>query len=142
MTLIDLYDYADSNDYAVYHCGRLRKKAACMMHENQDYILLNLNKLPTEAEERQVLAEEIGHCQYNAFYYLDAQSAQVSWAESRARRWAVQALMPFEDLRKAYAKADTLTDMAEFLEVDEDFIMAAVNYYEQRGLLLKHRQTY
>ena len=87
--------------------------------------------MTTTAEERVHLAHEIGHCKtgsfYNKFSKLDVREKH----ERRANIYAVQYLMPLDEIMDAYRHGcREIWDMAEHFGVTEDFAKFALIYYK------------
>jgi Zn-dependent peptidase ImmA (M78 family) len=53
--------------------------------------------------------------------------------EQRARAWAFNTLAPFDKIIEAYEKGYVSTyEMAEYLNVTEDFLKEAILYYQNK----------
>lgn len=82
------------------------------------------------AEERVHLGHELGHCITGSFYNIYAALDCRQRHENRADKWAVQQLIPVEDLDEALADGcSELWELAERFGVTEDFVKKAVCYY-------------
>ena len=80
-----------------------------------------------------ILAEEIGHYETSVGDILDQTDASNRRQERAARKWAYEEILPIENILFAARDGHTeLWDMAEYLEVDEDFLKGALKHY---GLL-------
>ena len=79
------------------------------------------------------LAEEIGHYETSVGNILEQDDANNRRQENVARKWAYEEILPLENI--LFAAQDghkEIWDMAEYLEVDEDFLKGALKHY---GLL-------
>ena len=84
----------------------------------------------TTARKTCVLAEEIGHCLTTVGNILSQNSIGALQQEHRARVWAFKKLLPAEEIvRAAEAGYTQVYEMAEFLDVDEEFLRDCLIYY-------------
>ena len=83
--------------------------------------------------ERQVkehAAHEVGHCVKGAFYNISSPLDVVSQHEYRADKWAIEKLVPRDQLIGQIRKNnDSLYLLAEHFGVTEDFIRKACLHY-------------
>lgn len=81
-------------------------------------------------QERVHMGHELGHCVTGSFYNRYAAIDCRQRHENRANKWAIQHLIPVEDLDDAVAHGCTeLWELAERFGVTEDFAKKAVCYY-------------
>ena len=81
-------------------------------------------------QERVHLSHELGHCITGSFYNIHAAIDCRQRHENRANKWAVQALIPVEELDDAIAEGCTeVWELAERFQVTEDLIRKAVCLY-------------
>lgn len=81
-------------------------------------------------QERVHLGHELGHCVTGSFYSIHTAIDCRQRHENKADKWAIQALVPVEDLDAAIAGGCTeLWELAERFDVTEDFIKKAVCFY-------------
>lgn len=77
-----------------------------------------------------VLAEELGHCLTTVGNILSQDSIDAVKQEHRARKWAYQKVVPVDRIIEAVGKGNvTLWDMAEYLDVDEEFLRDCLMHY-------------
>lgn len=77
-----------------------------------------------------VLAEELGHYHTTSGDILDQTSLDNQKQELKARRWAYEKIIPIENIRFAINDGHIeIWDMAEYLNVDENFLKDALRYY-------------
>ena len=97
-------------------------------------IALNYDNIGTYIEEKCVLAEELGHYYYDATYSLYCQDLQViSKQERKAKKWAYNVLVPYEDLHRAIKNGlTTVYSLANYFEVTEAFISKCVAFYIEK----------
>lgn len=76
------------------------------------------------------LAEEIGHYETSCGNILDQDDVINRKQERRARQWAYKKLLPIENIQFAASDGYTqIWEMAEYLDVDEEFLREALIYY-------------
>jgi len=114
-------------------------------YDNRTDKLIALNScLQTQTELACVLAEELGHYYTSCGNLLTDPSINntvIRQQENRAKRWATKRLISIKSIIKAYeAGCCSIYEMAEYLEVTEEFLNSAfINYaaiygkYKERG---------
>jgi hypothetical protein len=88
------------------------------------------SSIETNAKKCCVLAEELGHYEVNVGDILDQNDTNNRRQERAARRRAYEKLLPVENI--LFAAQDghkEIWDMAEYLDVDEEFLRDALKYY-------------
>lgn len=88
------------------------------------------SSIETSAKKCCVLAEELGHYEVNVGDILDQNDTNNRRQERAARRRAYEKLLPVENI--LFAAQDghkEIWDMAEYLDVDEEFLRDALKYY-------------
>lgn len=94
-------------------------------------------------EKAAVLAEELGHHLTAAGCILDQSVTTNRKQELRGRIWAYNRLIGLTGILKAYrAGCRNCYEMAECLDVPEDFLRDAINYYRGRYGLFSHIDNY
>ena len=96
MNLDGLYKFAEDNEIYIDDFPLHELKACSIPHA----IAINSQKVKTERETREVLAHELGHHMRNAFYNISSTYETRSRQEERAIRWAVQMLIPADEIKK------------------------------------------
>lgn len=88
------------------------------------------SSIETHAKKCCVLAEELGHYEVNVGDILDQDNINNRRQERAARRRAYEKLLPVENILFAARDGHTeLWDMADYLDVDEEFLKEALMYY-------------
>jgi hypothetical protein len=83
-----------------------------------------------DVAERVHLSHELGHCVTGSFYNIHAAVDCRQRHENRANKWAIQTLIPVEELDDAIACGCTeVWELAERFRVTEDFIRKTVCWY-------------
>ena len=130
MNLLELYDIAAENGVDVDHL-KLKTMKAFSVPGN---IVIDLSQLPTLAELKVCLSHELGHELRSAFYNIRNTLETRERQEERANRWAVENLIPVEDLKAAVESGcKTTYELAEYFDVTEDFIREACRIHKLEG---------
>lgn len=122
----DLLMECDNLDVEVYEKDHMKNKG--LYGDNVIWI----NKLlPSIIEKCCVLAEEIGHHHTTAGDIFDQSSSENRKQELRARGWAYERLLPFSKIIQAHNLHITNRyELADFLNVTEDFLEDALDWYK------------
>ena len=108
-----LYAFADEIGISVYNIGVSdQKKAVCLYVSEEDIksIAIDKSRIETSAEEKMILAEEIGHFETGAFYLLETDTNSSRHrinrrkAEYKAKVWSIKKLLPAHVLQNAIGK--------------------------------------
>ena len=92
-----------------------------------------IDKNLTEADKACVLAEELGHHATTYGNIIDQSSVMNRNQERRARVWAYYLMLQFEDIIGAYEHGcQNRYDIAEYLNISEEFLQDAINYYKDK----------
>lgn len=92
-----------------------------------------INSNMPECRRYCTLAEEIGHYETSVGDILDQDDVNNRRQENVARKWAYEEILPLENILFAVQDGHKeIWDMAEYLEVDEEFLKGALKHY---GLL-------
>lgn len=92
-----------------------------------------IDKNLTEADKACVLAEELGHHATTYGNIIDQSSVINRKQERRARVWAYYLMLQFEDIIRAYEHGcQSRYDIAEYLNISEEFLQDAINYYKDK----------
>lgn len=135
MTVYELYDLADRMHVEVDAFELRRHEALSIMDDGMCYIAIDPFKLTSSADEKTKLAHELGHCATGAFYNQYSPSDLIGRYERRADKWAINQIIPKDELDAAVAEGRTeIWELAEYFNVTERFMRLAVCWYE-RGTL-------
>ena len=89
--------------------------------------------LETSADRSAILAEELGHHYMTIGDIMDQTDTGNRKQELRARIWAYNRLIGLQGLISAYKHGCTNRyEAAEYLDVTEEFLEEAVNYYHSK----------
>ena len=90
-------------------------------------------RLSTNKERKCVLAEELGHYFTSIGDILNLKIENNRKQEIRARNWAIQKLVPFEELILAHQEGYVnVYELAEYFDVTEDFMREAILFYQNK----------
>ncbi|RXI55258.1 hypothetical protein DP122_04955 [Clostridium tetani] len=128
MSYDTLLDEAFNNDIMVKEIDLKTKDGLCYGNR----IAINKN-LTTNREKRCILAEELGHFYTTVGDITDQSNIVNLKQEVRARRWSYEKLIGIIDLVNAYNNGarDKYT-LADYLNVTEEFLEEAINYYKTK----------
>lgn len=109
-----------------------------------DGVILIDKRIVIATEKICILAEEMGHYHTSTGDILDQTDVRNRKQELRARQWAYQCLIPLDRIVQAHhARISGRYDLAEFLEVTEEFLQSAIDRYtEKYGLSVKVDEKY
>lgn len=89
------------------------------------------------------LAEELGHYHTTVGNILDQSSASSRKQERRARIWAYNKMIGLNGIIRAYEHGcRSKSDMADYLDVTEEFLQEAINCYTEKYGLYKEIDNY
>ncbi len=92
-----------------------------------------IKKDMTETEKKCVMAEELGHYYTATGEILDQSSVTNRKQELRGRAFAYNKLVGLTGIVGAYKHGcASLTESAEYLDVTEEFLTEALNYYKTK----------
>lgn len=88
--------------------------------------------IPTLAQKADILAEELGHYHTTSGCIVKQDCTENRKQERSARLWAYNKRIGLSGIVKAFkAHCNTVYDMAEYLDVSEEFLSDALACYEQ-----------
>lgn len=133
MELNKLYDVANKENISVIDF-RMKNKAIIELIDKDYYIGLNYSKIEGITEEKELLAEELGHYYCNAFYNSSSSPSTIAQKEYRANKWKCTVLVSVNDFIDAFKKGlKNVYEIAEYLNLSEDTVIFAYNYYKENS---------
>ena len=130
MEIRGLYDLAKQENIEVFDFALPATGSMSVMEAGKCFIGMDPGVKDGGVQERVHLSHEIGHCVTGSFYNRYAAVDCRQRHENRANKWAVQTLIPVEDLDDAIASGCTeVWELAERFGVTEDFVRKAVCWY-------------
>lgn len=137
MDTLNLYKIIDKEKIDVANYKWTNAKARIFEIENNYYIGIDYSKIDNSIEEKEVLAEELGHYYCNALYYIDSDTNFKSKCELRAKKWSFSVLVPLQKLKEKIAQGLSLYDLADYFDVDCNYMNECINFYtEKYGVLV------
>nr|DAM85230.1 MAG TPA: IrrE protein [Caudoviricetes sp.] len=135
MDLNKLYDVAEKENIPVIDF-RMKNKAIICKTNRRICIGLNYEKINSVTEEKELLAEELGHYYCNAFYNSNSDFSTISKKEYRANKWKCTVLVSVNDFIDAFKKGlKNVYEIAEYLNLSEDTVIFAYNYYKENSYI-------
>ncbi|MFV0399089.1 MAG: ImmA/IrrE family metallo-endopeptidase [Oscillospiraceae bacterium] len=136
MNLNSIYLLAEQSEVTV-DCFDMNDIGALSCRNNDGYfIAIDPFKLDSTREEKVRLAHELGHCATDSFYNKESIADVRSRHEYRADRWAVEQLIPWEEMKEALDNGIIdVWELADHFDVTEEFIDTAIMVYKRRGKL-------
>lgn len=135
MELAKLYDIADKENISIINF-KMKNKAIICEIDKEYYIGLNYSNFDNSREEKEILAEELGHYYCNALYDINSDEETIRKKEYRARKWAFTTLAPASSLLKLEEEGCQYSyQVAEELGVSEELVNTAYNYYKENNYI-------
>lgn len=136
MEIPELYAFAEQQNIPVIPFPLAQTGSMSVMLENGDcFVGMDGSVRDGGIQERVHLGHELGHCVTGSFYNRYAAVDCRQRHENRADKWAIQKLIPVDDLDDAVADGCTeVWELAERFQVTEEFIRKAVCYYVHGNL--------
>ena len=132
---LDLYAYAERRNIDVDWIPMRRATSLSVPLGDGCTIALDPWKLGSRAQETVCLAHELGHCETGIFYNQYAALDVRQRHENRADKWAIQHLIPVEDLDEAVVEGcEDIPALSEHFCVTEDLMRKAVCWYTHGNL--------
>lgn len=132
-TLLGLYQDAESQHIGVDDFPLVTREAMSIVDPGGGcHIAIDRRKVASSADEKYKLAHEIGHCETGSFYRAHVTYETWERCEARAKRRAVEKLVPLEELEAAIRSGHTeLWQLAEYFDLPERAIQDALEYYQE-----------
>lgn len=135
--LIELYNIAEDEDLTVKEYP-LEYNLKGLYKNNKIIIKKGMSNI----EVKCVLAEEIGHHYLTVGNIIDENKITNKKQEKLARKWAYHKLIPVDKLKKGIQEGNKeLYNLAEYLEVTEDFLKDALEEYTSKKLITNSKEV-
>ncbi len=135
MELNKLYNITDRENISVINF-KMKNKAIISKVNKKYYIGLNYSKINNSREEKEILAEELGHYYCNAFYNINTDKTLIRKKEYRARKWAFKTLVPASTILTLQEEGCKYSyEIADELGVSEELVKQAYNYYKENNYI-------
>ena len=122
-------DIAAKNNIQIIDYPFEKTKACSLLNGNRYYIGINEKEFETQAQLNAAKAHELGHCMTGALYCEASPLFTQEKCEYRANRWAIRKLVPKETLISYLKKGFQMWDIAEEMDLTEEFLWMAYHYY-------------
>ncbi|MBR7060119.1 MAG: ImmA/IrrE family metallo-endopeptidase [Eubacterium sp.] len=122
-------DIAINNSITIIDYPFESLQACCLESDNKYYIGINEKSFENNAQKNTAKAHELGHCMTGALYCPSAPLFTQEKCEYRANRWAIRKLIPKKKLLDYLKKGYQLWEIAEELDVTEEFLQMAYRHY-------------
>ena len=130
MELRALYDFAKQQNIEVIPFPMRQNGSMSIQLDSGCVIGMDEGIRDGGTQERVHLGHELGHCVTGSFYSIHTAIDSRQRHENKADKWAIQTLIPVEELDAAVAEGCTeLWELAERFGVTEEFIRKAVCWY-------------
>lgn len=103
MELNKLYNIAERENIDVYNF-KMNKTKARIIEQQGTHIFIDYSQINTSSEEKCLIAEELGHYFYHAYYSLSSSQILINKQEYKAMKYSYTILIPFEKLKSAILK--------------------------------------
>ena len=103
MDLIDLEKIAKREKIDIINF-KMRKTKAKIVDYNNTYIFMDYSKIHTYTEEKCLLAEELGHYYYSAYYTLNSSQEEINRQEYKASKWKTLTCVPLNSILNCFKK--------------------------------------
>lgn len=137
MEVLDLYNLTEKEKIDIIDYKWSKAKAR-IFEENSEYSIgIDYSRIDNYIEEKEILAEELGHYYCGALYYINSDITLKRKCENRAKKWAYSVLVPFKKLKEKIAQGFDLYDLADYFDVDYNYMNDCINFYtEKYGILV------
>lgn len=136
MEIAALYDFAEQQNIEVIPFPMKENGSMSIMLEDGRCVVgMDASVRDGQVQERVHLGHELGHCATGSFYNIYAAIDFRQKHENKANKWAIQQLIPVDDLDDAVAQGcHEIWELADRFGVTEDFIRKALCYYVHGNL--------
>lgn len=137
MELLDLYNLTEKEKIDIINYRWAKVKARIFELDNEFSIGIDYSKINTFIEEKEIIAEELGHYYCGALYYINSDMTLKRKCENRAMKWSYSVLVPYHKLKEKIAQGFNLYDLADYFDVDYNYMNDCINFYtEKYGILV------
>lgn len=130
-----LYDLADASGIPVRGFSLPECRALSLIDDSGKCCIgIDNSRCYSSAEEKTMLAHELGHCRTGSFYDSRTPPELRRRMERRADEWAILHVLPLDDVLAACrAGLSGSYELAEFFGVEEPLMKRAIDYYIMRN---------
>lgn len=132
MDTLSLYKIIEKEKIDIESYKWSNAKARIFEIDNNYYIGIDYKNINNSIEEKEVLAEELGHYYCNALYYINSDNEFKSKCELRAKKWSFSVLVPLQKLKEKVNQGLTIYDLAEYFDVDCKYMTDCIKFYTEK----------
>ena len=99
MNLSKLYEKLKENNIDVFN-WKMNNSKARIINDEDFTIYIDYSQIHSYVEEKELLAEELGHYKYNAYYTLLDNQNFIDKQEYRAKKWKATRLCPLKSISR------------------------------------------
>ena len=97
-------------------------------------VFIDYSQIDNEIEEKELLAEELGHYYYDAYYNYNSPISLIRKAEYKANKWKSLNLVTLQDLLSCKEKGiNDVPHIAYELQVSPASVEFSYNYYRSQN---------
>ena len=131
-----VYDRINNDKIKVFPFGIDGIKAVTIETNDKHGIFINKKEIKDSDEEFCVLTHEYGHCATGSTHKLYSPFDLICRHEYRADRKAILEFLPVSEIKRAIENgSQTVYEIAEFLDMPEDFVSKAIRHYKCMGMI-------
>lgn len=135
MELKDIYNEIAENNISMCNFKMKNTKARIIQYDTT-CIFVDFSKIDSYIEEKEIMAEELGHYKYNAYYTLLSDNNFIDQQEYKATKWKALHLCPLKSILSCFMNGITsYSDIAEKLQIAPITAKFALDYYKENNLL-------
>ena len=136
MEIAALYDFAVQQNIEVIPFPLQETGSMSIMMEDGSCVVgMDDSVRDGHVQERVHLGHELGHCATGSFYNIYAAIDCRQRHENKANKWAIQKLIPVDDLDDDVAEGcHEIWELADRFGVTEEFVRKALCYYVHGNL--------
>ena len=129
----DFYDYCKQHQVDVIPYDNAPQPGATIRDSDWYAVFLDFTKIKSTRLLRGICMHELGHVATGALHKVDSPYELVERSEYRATRWATENFLTEEAFCTAFGAGYTeLWQLAEYFDLPEDCIKAALTYWKER----------
>lgn len=132
MEVLDMYKMAENEKIDILNYKWTSNKAKIFKIDNKYYIVLDNKQILNSMEEKELLAEELGHYYCEALYSINSDKILIDKCEHRAKKWAYSVLIPLKKLKEKITQGFNVYDLADYFNVDYNYMYNCINFYVEK----------
>ena len=134
----DLFQLATEKGITIEYCNIPLNESMSVQDDDGDFVLMDYSLINDGANEIVHLGHELGHSMTGSFYNVYAPLDVRQKHENRADKWAIERLVPKEELDLAVKSGHTeIWDLAEMFNVTEPFMRKAAWWYTHGNMAVE-----